>query len=402
MSPGFARNLNWVLAANAVAGVANFLAVAWFARSFGPATMGDYAVLVTGIQLVAAFLSAGFDQAVIRMHADQGVAAAAAMATAVQSVLLVVASAVVYVVFFLQVPESATGLVGPGSIVLAAIIISLFANLLAAPIAAELDYRFLAIARAVSTFLGISGALGLAAKGYIHYALVARDAISALALLAACWWRAKPNFGWRATRESILRLLHFSKGMWTLNVAERLALRMDYGAVGLLLGTEALGAYFVVRGLVEGGLGFLLHPIQTVLYGHYCSDERNNPGVARIPARTVGIFVLLCLGLAGAVWFSGELIVTVLLGSAYVEVGRILPAMVIYAGAVIWFEINKVLAMAKQNHGPLVYGRLLQMAGFGLLVVPATASAGILGATWATATGALLLAVFATWLAMGA
>jgi len=393
------RNLNWVFSANAIAGVANLLAIAWFARTLGPVTMGEYASVVTAVQLVVAFLSAGFDQAVIRMPGDPEVAGAAAMATVLQSLLLVLGSAVVYLVFFFQSPVEARGLAGPAAVILTAIIVSIFSYLIAAPIAAELDYRFLALSRLVATAAGIGSGVAMAMQGHELYSLALRDALTAVVMLALCWWRAGAGLRWRTTRDGFRRLFVFAKGLWALNLTERLVHRLDHGIVGLLLGKEVLGAYFVVRGLVEGILGFLVNPIQTVLFTHYCRLEQGG-AASRMPGhRLIVGYVLACAGAALLAWAIGTDLLTRLLGGAYSGMGVILPSLVIYAGAILWFENEKVRAMARLRHQGVVLARMVQIVLYLLSIFPAIHFFGVGGAGAATAAAGVALALAATWIA---
>jgi O-antigen/teichoic acid export membrane protein len=393
------RNLNWVVATNAVAGIANFLAIAWFARALGPTTMGDYAIVVTAVQLVAAFLSAGFDQAIIRMPRNRDIAAAAGAATMAQSLLVVLGSTGVYLYFFFQTPAEAAVISGPAALVLAAIVISLFSNFLAAPIAAEMDYRFLALSRLASTGLGIGAGVVLASHDHGLYALACRDACTGLVMLLLCRSRAVGPLPWRASSQGIGKLFHFAKGLWALNLTERLVFRLDYGVVGFLLGKEALGTYFVVRGIVEGMLGFLVNPVQTVLFAHYCHTEDAAMARKATNRRVVFLYIAACVGAAALALVFGPKLLAWLIGGAYAEAGAMMPALVIYAGAILWFENEKVLAMSRHRHHRIVYARLLQIATILIVVLPAIHYFGIVGASLATAAGGVTLALVSTKLA---
>lgn len=392
------RNINWVVAANAIAGAANFLAIAWFARTLGPVTMGEYAAVVTAVQLVVAFLSAGFDQAVIRMPGDREVAGAAAMATVLQSVALVLGSAVVYLVFYFQSPAGARELSGPAAVILAAIIVSVFSYLIAAPIAAELDYRFLALSRLVAAASGIGSGMAMAMQGHGLYSLALRDMFTAAVMLALCAWRAGGGLSWKTSRDGFRRLLVFARGLWALNLTERLMYRLDHGLVGLLLGKEVLGAYFVVRGLVEGILGFLVTPIQTVLYTHYCRLEHGGRAKRMSDRRMMVGFALALTALGVLAWAIGHEVLTWLLGLAYADMAVILPSLAIYAGAILWFENEKVRAMACLRHHRVVIARIVQIVLYLLLVFPAIHFFGVGGAGAATAAAGVVLALVATWI----
>jgi len=391
-----ARNLNSVIAANVACGMANLFALGWFARVLGPGTMGDYAVVSTGVQLIAAFLSAGFDQAVIRMPSDRSLVAAAALATFGQSLSLVASSVAVYSIAAAVYPEASTTLLGPAAIVVAAVVISMFANLHAAPLAARMDYGFLALARVAALAIGLGCGLAIAFSDQSAYALAFRDAVSAVVMLALCRARLGESLPWRTNGEALKRLFDFGKSLWALNVTERLVLRLDYGIVGVLLGREAVGAYFVVRGLIEGVLGFLVQPVQTVLYAYYC---RVNDGGYRNPldsANVTGLYVLVCLGFAAVSWIAGPSVARAVVGAAYVGASSVLPALVVYSGAILWFENQKVFAIARGVHRHFVGPRLVQLAMAAALIAPAVKVWGMVGASVATALGAVVLAIMAT------
>lgn len=393
---GLARNLNWVVASNVVCGIANLAAMAWFARILGPGTMGDYAVVVTAVQLVAAFLSAGFDQAIIRTPDDRNLAGAAALATLGQSLLVIASSVSVYAIGNLIYPEVSTHLLGPATLVVMAVVMSMFGSLYAAPLAGRMRYGFLAIARVVAVAIGLGCGLALALFDQSPYAPALRDLVTAVVTLVLCRARLGERLMWHTNGEALRRLFEFAKSLWGLNVSERLVLRLDYGIVGALLGREAIGAYFVVRGMVEGVLGFLVQPIQTVLYAYYC---RMSDGADPRPfgsANFMGLYALACAVAAVASWFMGETIIGLLVGKAYASAGNILPALVIYSGAILWFENQKVFAMARGTHRSFVGPRLIQLAMAAVLIAPAVAALGMVGASIGTACGAVALAVMAT------
>jgi O-antigen/teichoic acid export membrane protein len=396
------RNLNWVVAANAIAGVINFFAIAWFARTVGPASMGDYALVVTAVQLSASVLSAGFNQAVIRMPNDRDVAAAAGIATVMQSVLLVVISGFVYLYFVLQSPTESARLSGAAWLVLAATITNLFTNLWAAPIAAEMDYRFLSASRLISTLLGLGLAVPLAISAFGVYSLACRDAFGAVVMFLLCSFRGRGGLPWLPNRAGLRRLMQFTKGLWALNVMEGLVFRIDYGIVGVIFGKEVLGVYFVIRGLVEGILGFLVTPVQTVLYTYYCGvDETFQQGTGQ-QRRVTYIYVATGATITVLAWIFSPAAIGKLLGQRYADASVLVPGLVIYAAGILWFENVKVRAMSQYRHNKLVYARMLQMGAYLVLIFPSAYFFGIGGAGLATAAGGAVLAFSSYWLYEGA
>jgi O-antigen/teichoic acid export membrane protein len=393
---GLISNLNWVLASSALAGTVNFLAIVWFARTLGPAVMGDYATIVVAVQFIAAFLSAGFDQALIRAPRDTEMSAAANIATVGQSILLLATSALVYLVYFTHAPAGALHVIWSAGIVVGAMIVSLFANLFAAPVAADMDYRFIGKARLVSMLVGVGGGLILASMDFGLYALAARDVLGALVLLLLIRMRTKRRTCWTFSRVGFQRLFRFSRGMWALNFLERIALRLDYAIVATLFGKEMLGMYFVIRGLVEGVIGFLIQPVQTVLYAYYCRRENERKLASPKMGRLAFFYWIFCAALSLLAWFAAPKAVSMLLGASYSGASVIVPGLMLYAGGLLWFENVKVLAMSQQTHFQLIYARLAQLAVFVLTMALLAQRIGLAGAGIATALGGLALATVAS------
>lgn len=386
-------SLNHVVLANVLVGIVNFVAMAWFARSLGPGTMGDYALIITALQLISALFSAGFDQALIRHPDDKAMADAAYAASAVQSVLLVLSSSLVYALYFYQTQDSHNVLF-PGAMVLGSLILSLYFNLYSAPIAAAMDYKLLSRARLLSTVFGVILGVVSALNDLGLYALVIRDISSAIVMYGiirmASPMRAKLYF----ERSSFAKLFAFSRSMWALNLMERVILRLDYALVGIMFGKEMLGVYFVIRGMLEGVLGFLLQPIQTVLYAHYCNTVNSNK---RHALDKFGLTYWTLIVIASiASWFIAPAVISYLLGNEYKIGATVIPGLVIYAGAVLWFENIKVLSMAMDLHHGMLYSRAIQASILLGMFYPLISNAGILGAGLVTAIAAVALAVSAT------
>lgn len=390
-------NFSWLMLANLITGGINFAAMAWFALKLGPAAMGEYALIVTTLQLIAAFLSAGFDQAVIRDPECRKTFSAASFATIAQAVLLTIAGGVAYAFFYFKSPEAAGALLCPSALMLGSVILSLFGNLFAAPIAARLNYRYLSHVRLFATLAGVGSGMLLVLKGAGIYALVWRELITVLG--AMILYRIKSPlrlFPGRTTRSDLRRLMRFSSGMWGLNLMERVIFRLDYALVGAIFGKELLGMYFVLRGLVEGVLSFLIAPIQTVLYTYYCRLEKQAQLSWPIPSRAAFAY-WAAVSLAAVLGGYLSPVITLLLGEAYKMIYVIVPSLVLYAGSVFWFENAKVWFMAQQLHQKLILARSIQFMVLLATIYPLALWFQILGASIATAMGALSLAAMASY-----
>jgi O-antigen/teichoic acid export membrane protein len=384
-----------VMLANLITGGINFVAMAWFALKLGPTAMGEYAIIVTSLQVIFAFLSAGFDQAVIREPDCEETSSAACLATVSQSSMLLVACGIAYIIFYAHSPVAAGNLIYPCAVMLGSMIISLFSNLFAAPIAARLDYRYLSYTRLFATLAGVGTGILLVMKGTGLYALVFREFITVFGALIIYKLKSPLQLiSGKITRSGLHKLMHFASGTWALNTLERVVFRMDYVLVGAIFGKELLGMYFVLRGLVEGLLGFLIAPIQTVLYTYYCRLQEK--ALLRWPitsglsiAYWSGVFVMALLG------YCLSPLVVILVGEAYNTVHSIVPCLVFYAGSTLWYENAKVWFMAQQMHHKLIVARMIQLFLIVIAIYPFAKVFQIFGAGLATAVGALSLAATA-------
>jgi O-antigen/teichoic acid export membrane protein len=187
----------------------------------------------------------------------------------------------------------------------------------------------------------------------------------------------------------------FSSRMWGLNALERVAIRLDYAVIGWVLGTETMGVYYACRGVIEGILGFLTNPVQTVLYVFYCKLPRRDAVIDIVRRYSVGAFFLTAVLAAAffALPYPGAM--GLLLGPDYGSGNQLIPGLVFYGAAIIWFENVKVLAMAESLHGLATIGRLTQIA---IVTVPLTSLLGLLGAGFSTGLCGLALAVVSTFM----
>ena len=187
MSSGIIYRINWVIAANTVAGLLNLLTLAWFSRLLGPNALGSYVLLSAALQVIAALLSAGFDQAVIRKPDDPSIYAAASFATIVQ----VTAYAAISTAFilFLMLSDKSRGI---EFLVLAfaiagTTVLSYVYHLMAARFASRQNYKFLSIVRVISVVAGVVSAM-LLSLFYQNVLIIAlRDLVMASVMLGLVW-----------------------------------------------------------------------------------------------------------------------------------------------------------------------------------------------------------------------
>jgi O-antigen/teichoic acid export membrane protein len=392
-------NLRHVLSANLVTGVVNFVSAVWFARSLGPAVMGDYAMMVVAIQLLTAVLSPGLNQALIRDPSNRSLAAAATFGTFVQSLLIMAVACVVYgwamLVDVPHVTDLFLSVVG----LTTATVVSLWVYLLSVPFESGLHYGGLVQVRIVALIVSTMAGVIAAQAGYGVHALIMRDLLSALLSLWLIRRRSPMLLTWKTWRAGLPDLIHFVRGLWPLNVLERLAFRLDYAAVGWLFDLETLGIYFAVRGMVEGAIGFLLSPIQTVLYAYYCRLADINGVVEtilrkdRLALTGLGTIALMIVLQAG-----GDHIVAATLGHRYEGGQVLLGGLALYAVSVTWFEHLKVLAMSQGNHHSMAIARIIQLGLSLCLIYPLVRLFGLTGAGLSAGLAAAAMATTSTWI----
>ena len=391
----FRRNLTSLIVLNALTGLAGLVGGIWFARSLGPGLMGQYATAVVLLQLVTGVLNAGFNQAVIFDPEDTSLYRAVVTATALQAGALIAIVAIALAAYETMSPESAHELRWPTIGLLVAQLLQLYMNLLTAPLDAKLAYAFQAMARLTATLCGIAGGVALALKHEGVYALVWRDLIISGVWLAMIMWYAprRLQLGW--DRAALRKLWTFSLPLWVNNVLEKLTLRLDYAIVGYLLGRDGMGIYFTLRGIVEGVLGFVVIPVQTIFYAYCC--RVNDHKVSQLkPEKWMSVFpigMILCVALALA---FGEDVTAKLFGTAFVAGAALLPGFMLYAWAILWFEMIKAQAMSRNQHRHIATVRVMQLIGIALITMPLIRNWGYWGAGWASGGLAAMLALLFT------
>jgi len=389
------KNVNWSLITSVVVGIVNICTLVIFSRQLGPSVMGQYALTITILQTISIFLAAGFDQAMIRYPDDVGVRSAARIAINFQAFIVFLLGAIIYGIntilggdFWDIDPWSCA------AILLAAAITFLF-YLHAARFSADMNYRFLSIARLVACIVGTVGGLLISNADTSVRGIAFRDLSIAAVLLLFVWRPKHLQELKKPSKQDFLKLWQFSSALWGLNVLERLILRLDYFLVSFLLGKESLGAYFALRNIFEGLLGFLVNPIQTVLYSFYCRLQTTTALAFAVSGVNNIVYFCAVVVIAIVGQLASVTIITSVLGKNYLHVAPVFGLLLIYAGGVIWFENIKILAVAQGWQLSIILARLFQLAAlvlFGILLIP---KFGFWGSGMSTALASSTLVVLA-------
>jgi Polysaccharide biosynthesis protein len=354
-------DLTNVLATNGLTAALNFIVLIYFARALGPEILADYALILIGIEVPFLLLNFGFNQVLIyRGRLASATVAAVIWCTALQSVALVLISYAVWFAYSLLDQEDAARLLVPATWLLIARLLGLHSAVALTPFEVRLEYRTVSKIRAVAAI--VSSAVGVFAATLEHSVLpfIYRELTSVCICLIAAAILTGQSFRLTASKHAFEVVWRYSKRMWVLNVLERAALRIEYLLVASLLGREILGAYFALRSVIEGVLGLLVVPVQTVVFGYYCRSD-----VKSYVSRILNCGAPFALGLAvlgfTAGIVAGPTLLVWILGAEYQVAIPAIAGLAFYSFCVLWYENVKVLSMSIDHHIVGVSGRLAQL-----------------------------------------
>ena len=390
--------LSWAFSANAIANIINLSGIIIFGRLLGVEVIGQYGVILVAIELLFLFLNFGFNQAAIKYGGDQAVFSASLTLIVIQSfILLIIASTVFVLVYFFK--SESIYLVVPAVIILSAKILDLYVTLSYAPLESQMQYKIIALSRLTSIGLSVLFWI-LIAVFYSKsiYVLVLRDVTSAILMLYIIIPKCPLKFKLGTKKLDIRKVWKFSLPIWHLNMLERGALRGDYALAAIALGQSEFGIYFQVRALVEGAIGFVVSPIQTVIYSFYCRHNnklqlfRKVINNVTLPLISVSLMFFLIFFFTE----TGQYIINLLLGSAWEAGGVLLAGFTLYACGVLLFEHSKVVGIATDKKLYSIIARLMQLIVIAIAVVPMIEKFGMAGAAYASAAGVIVLVIVAT------
>jgi len=375
-----AQGLLCTLIANFIVGILNFLSQIWFARVLGIEIVGQYALIIVALDLSCLPINFGFNLSVIRHKGETKTFRGALALILIQIHFIPIICGIIYLGYYLVAPQQATVLFIPYMLMIFSKILCIFSTIIYAPLESKLHYRFLSGARLVSTIFGLGiASLFVFSKPGV-YCFVARDLAIATALLCITWISVRPNLKPEFSRQALYPVWRFSLRVWGLNLLEKGALRLDYALVGLALGRDSLGIYFQIRAIMEGILAFCLKPIQTVMYAFYC----NHVSPKLLFNRFVKYGNLLML--ISAIFFSlliipfSKSLIIFILGDEWIRGFTLLPGFMFYLWAILWFENIKVMAMSKDLHHLVMWGRIFQITALIVLLIPTIKLWGFAGA----------------------
>lgn len=389
--------LSWTYSTNALTSAINLVGQIVFARLLGVEAIGKYAVVVVGVELLLLLFNFGFNQAVIKHHGNRNILFAVYTLVIIQTLGIVLASVILY--FVIQAIDGINEIILLLALgYLTSKIIGLFSTLAYAPLEGDLNYRPIAISRLLSVLVGVGAGFLYIWYSSNVYSLIVRDVISAIIFLFLvrnkCPRKLQTNRSWADMRDVLI----FCRPIWALNALDRGALRGDYVLAAIVLSQPEFGIYYQVRTIAEGLLGFVVNPIQTVVYSYFCRKSNRQTLYRRIVRDYYPYYTLFILGIivVAALTPLGPYMIRVLLGEEWVAGGGMVGWLGIYMLSIILFEFTKVVAIADDKKHTVLVGRMLQLALLSVFVIPLANIYGLSGAAAASALSGVVLAVAST------
>jgi O-antigen/teichoic acid export membrane protein len=387
------KSLSYSVIIDIIISLLNLLSQICFARILGVTTIGQYASLVILFELTRIPLDFSFNLSVIQNKGDYRVLQASIILIMLQILFLSIVWSIVLGLTNLYFGLRSEVLVTAGCLILFTRIFDIISCISYAQLEIEMKYKTLSFIRLIATLFGFTVGLILAIKNFGVYSLLIRDIVVTFAMLTIVLIIVKPLLIPRIDFIDIKKVLKFSMGVWGMNLLEKISKRIDYIIVSAVLGTDALGVYFQIRAVIEGILGFLSKPVQTVIYSFYCKCS----SIRKIWDNLIkyGIHVIIMLAVVTfliSLQFGEELI-EIFLGDEWKIGSSLLPSLMIYIWGILWFENLKVMSMAKEIALIPIKSRLVQISAIIVFSLPLTTCFGLTGSGVASAISALFLSL---------
>ena len=389
--------LSWTLPANIITGVLNFIGQIVFARILGITSIAQYGIIVVNIEMILLFFSFGFNQAAIKKFNNTQVFAAAYTLIFFQSIIILFC----YFIFcFFRSISIQDPLFFYGLVYVLSKIIGLYTTLAYAPLEGSLNYKYISIYRLLSVTVGVSVGICLALYHPGIYTLITRDILIAAIMFFLIKSKCPLTFTFTSSIPNLKFVWQFCRPIWALSLLERGALRGNYAITAMALGRNDFGIYFQVRNLFEGLLGFIVQPIQTVIYAYFC---KKNISISNYKSLIIKTYPIFCVSMLLITYITittsfGSFVVESVLGDKWKAGGEMVGWLTIYILSTILFEFSKVYAIASDNKRPALIGRLAQLFFLAVFIIPIIKNYGLVGSAFVTAAGGIILFSITTFL----
>jgi PST family polysaccharide transporter len=353
-SPFRSRILNallWSAASTWATKALDFVIILLLARLLTPADFGLISLVTIYIALANVFVEGGFAQAIIQrenieeLHYD----------TAFWTSLAVGSSLTVLTYFF--GPSAFAYLFSEPAIKPVVQVTSVLFTITAlrsvqqSILTRRLQFKQLALRRALGTLVGGVTAVSLAVYGFGYWSLVALHLVSSIVGLIVLWtasdWRPHFNFSLRCFRELFAFGMHIV-GRQLLTFLNSRGLNF---LIGLFLGVSALGYYVLANKIVLAALDLVTTSIQSVAFPAFSRLQKSPQKLASALHQAVHFTSLLTFPMFLWLTATATLLIALLLGPKWAASAPVLQVLCLVGllNSVGRYSHSVMLACGKAN-----------------------------------------------------
>lgn len=390
------KNLSWVFSSNVILAIANMLSMIYFVRIIGTEEVGRYATMIVGIELSLSVTRFGFNQFIILHPKNQSLYNTTFLVITIQSIICFLITIGLLGTLSLM-GYNIKNFILPGSLLVIVHILGLYTTFFYARLEAKMEYKEIVRYRLISRSLGIGVAFLMLFWMNDLNVLVFRDFLTSFSFFIFILFLAKPIIQIEFSKNDFQNLLNFSYKVLGLNMLEKVALRVDYAIVRIMLGESSMGIYYAIRGLMEGIFGFVAFPIQTVIFTYYTKLTEKIKVFNQLYQYQWVLGVVLMVGIL-LTQFDLSPVINLVYGEEYGKGGYLVGGLFIYFFSMLWFENFKVFSVALEMHNSSILGRIMQIIILLVLVPTLTFYFGFTGSGIASGIATLCLALVTTFL----
>jgi len=394
----FKKNFLFVLTSGVFVGIMNISSNIYFSRLIGPTETGKYAFLLSLVEITTLLLNFGFNQYLIKKPNDTKITNAAYTLIGLQSLSIIIVTMLVFII--LSVGFSSYKIIEisffPAFMLLViSRITSFYTTFYYSYYEANFNYSKINKSRNISVVLAIVIAYCFGLIILKNYNLfIIRDFLMNVFFLALIFKNKKISGSWEFNKINLKEVFHFSRKNLFLIIQERIIQKGDQFLIGIFLGKELLGVYFVIKNLFDGFLNFLITPIQTVMFAYFVNKEVRERMTLYIKKSLLVVtpVVILCVVLIWNVNFAKLL--NLIYGKQFSFSNSAILLFILYGYFIIAFEIMKIYFVSIDKQSIPIQARLFQIFYFfPCMIICLKAGYSIAGLAFAQSSSYFLLAL---------
>ena len=362
------HNFLRVLTNGVFVGILNLLSTIYFSRLIGPSETGKYALITALVEFGTLFLNFGFNQYLIKKPADQKVTDAAFTLIGIQSIMIIVLT---FIIFFCISQFSTkykiidiTFLPSLMALVIARIA-AFYTTFYYSYYEVKFNYHIINKFRNISVVTAILLSY-LAGIYFIKNAnlFIIRDFLMSTIFLVFIFRNKQISGRWTLEKEYLREVFLFSKKNLFLIIQERIIQKGDQLIVGVFLGKEILGVYFVLKNLFDGFLNFLTAPIQTVMFSYFIHENIRFKMVTYIKKYFIPVTIGVLL-IVGCVWkINFAALLSFIYGKGFKFSNTAILFFILYSYFILAFEVMKIYSVSMDRQIIPIRARLVQILYF--------------------------------------